>query len=43
MAGAGKAPTGVMRLPEKVLRIGRAEDNDIAVPDLRASRRPGRR
>ena len=38
-AAGDKAPTGVMRLPEKVLRIGRADDNDVVVPDLRASRR----
>jgi ABC-type multidrug transport system ATPase subunit len=33
-----RAPTGVMRLPAKVLRIGRADDNDIVVQDLRVSR-----
>ena len=34
-----KAPTGVMRLPDKVLRIGRAAGNEVVVPDLRVSRR----
>jgi ABC-type multidrug transport system ATPase subunit len=33
-----RAPTGVMRLPAKVLRIGRSDDNDVVVPDLRVSR-----
>ena len=33
-----RAPTGVMRLPAKVLRIGRADDNDVVVSDLRVSR-----
>ncbi len=35
---AVRAPTGVMRLPAKVLRIGRADDNEVVVPDLRVSR-----
>ena len=34
-----KEPTGVMSLPATVLRIGRAEDSDVVVPDLRVSRR----
>ena len=32
-------PSAVMRLPAKVLRIGRAGDNDIVVADLGVSRR----
>jgi ABC-type multidrug transport system ATPase subunit/pSer/pThr/pTyr-binding forkhead associated (FHA) protein len=33
-----RAPTGVVRLPAKVLRIGRADDNGVVVSDLRVSR-----
>jgi ABC-type multidrug transport system ATPase subunit/pSer/pThr/pTyr-binding forkhead associated (FHA) protein len=33
-----RAPTGITRLPAKVLRIGRSDDNDVVVPDLRVSR-----
>ena len=33
-----RAPTGVMRLPAKVLRIGRVDDNNVVVSDLRVSR-----
>ena len=33
-----RAPTGVMRLPAKVLRIGRSDDNDVVVADLQVSR-----
>ncbi len=36
--GAERAPSQVMRLPVKVLRIGRAADNDIVVADLLVSR-----
>jgi ABC-type multidrug transport system ATPase subunit len=36
--GGVRAPTGVMRLPAKVARIGRAVDNDVVVPDLQVSR-----
>ena len=32
------APSGVIRLPAKVLRIGRAPDSDVVVADLRVSR-----
>jgi ABC transport system ATP-binding/permease protein len=38
-AGADKAPTGIVRLPDKVLLIGRADDNEVVVPDLQVSRR----
>ena len=34
-----RAPTGVMRLPDRVVRIGRADDSDVVVSDLRVSRR----
>ena len=37
-AAGMRAPTGIMRLPAKVLRIGRSDDNDVVVPDLRVSR-----
>ena len=33
-----RAPTGVMRLPAKVVRIGRADDNEVMVADLQVSR-----
>ena len=33
-----RAPTGVMRLPARVVRIGRSDDNDVVVSDLRVSR-----
>jgi len=33
-----RRPTAVMRLPAKVLRIGRADDNDVVVSDLSVSR-----
>ncbi len=33
-----RAPTGITRLPAKVLRIGRADDNDVVVADLSVSR-----
>jgi ABC-type multidrug transport system ATPase subunit len=35
---AVRAPTGVMRLPAKVVRIGRADDNEVVVGDLQVSR-----
>jgi len=38
-AGGEKAPTGIVRLPDQVLRIGRAADNEAVVDDLRVSRR----
>ncbi|HMD93371.1 MAG TPA: FHA domain-containing protein [Trebonia sp.] len=37
-AAGMRAPTGITRLPAKVLRIGRSDDNDVVVPDLRVSR-----
>jgi ABC-type multidrug transport system ATPase subunit len=39
-AGSGslRPPSAVMRLPTKVLRIGRATDNDVVVADLGVSR-----
>ncbi|MEP7024858.1 MAG: FHA domain-containing protein, partial [Actinomycetota bacterium] len=37
-SGSGRAPSAIMRLPAKVLRIGRASDNDVVVPDLGVSR-----
>ncbi len=33
-----RPPTSVMRLPARVLRIGRADDNDVVLPDLQVSR-----
>jgi ABC transport system ATP-binding/permease protein len=38
-AAGMRAPTGIMRLPAKVVRIGRSDDNDVVVADLRVSRR----
>jgi ABC-type multidrug transport system ATPase subunit len=42
LRGAGvsvdRRPTAVMRAPVKVLRIGRAPDNELVVPDLSVSR-----
>jgi ABC transport system ATP-binding/permease protein len=35
---AGRAPSSIMRLPARVLRIGRADDNDVLVSDLSVSR-----
>jgi len=37
-SGPSRQPSQVMRLPTKVLRIGRASDNDIVVTDLLVSR-----
>src|ERR1022692_2623716 len=34
-----RAPSAIMQLPVKVLRIGRADDNDVVVSDLSVSRR----
>ena len=35
---SNRQPSAVMRLPSKVLRIGRAADNDVVVSDLSVSR-----
>src|SRR5207244_504837 len=35
---ASKGPSGVMPLPARALRIGRAPDNQVVVPDLGVSR-----
>jgi ABC transport system ATP-binding/permease protein len=35
---SSRQPSAVMRLPSKVLRIGRAADNDVVVSDLNVSR-----
>ena len=35
---SNRQPSAVMRLPSKVLRIGRAADNDVVVSDLNVSR-----
>ena len=35
---ASKGPSGIMPLPARVLRIGRAPDNQVVVPDLGVSR-----
>ena len=37
-SGSLRPPSAVMRLPVKVLRIGRATDNDVVVADLGVSR-----
>jgi ABC-type multidrug transport system ATPase subunit len=37
-AAEERAPTAIMRLPDLGLRIGRAADNDMVVPDLSVSR-----
>jgi ABC transport system ATP-binding/permease protein len=34
-----RAPSAIMQLPAKVLRIGRADDNEVVVSDLSVSRR----
>ena len=34
-----RTPSAVMPLPPEILRIGRAEDNDVVLADLRVSRR----
>ncbi len=36
-SGVDRRPTAVMRLPVRALRIGRAPDNDLVVPDLSVS------
>jgi ABC-type multidrug transport system ATPase subunit len=36
---AERAPSAIMQLPARVLRIGRAADNDVVVSDLSVSRR----
>jgi ABC-type multidrug transport system ATPase subunit len=36
--GDGRRPSAVMSLPTRVLRIGRAADNEVVVPDLSVSR-----
>ncbi|HEX4090953.1 MAG TPA: FHA domain-containing protein [Trebonia sp.] len=38
MAPGDRQPTGIIRIPDRVLRIGRAADNDVEIPDLRVSR-----
>ena len=38
-AAGGRAPSSIMRLPARLLRIGRAEDNEVVVSDLSVSRR----
>jgi len=35
---SGRRPSAVMQLPSRVLRIGRAADNDVVVSDLNVSR-----
>jgi ABC-type multidrug transport system ATPase subunit len=35
---SGRQPSAIMRLPTKVLRIGRGADNDVVVSDLSVSR-----
>src|SRR5580692_6101920 len=35
---SNRQPSAIMRLPSKVLRIGRAADNDVVVSDLNVSR-----
>jgi ABC-type multidrug transport system ATPase subunit len=37
-ASGERMPSAIMQLPAKVLRIGRAEDNDVVVADLSVSR-----
>ena len=37
-ASGARAPSAILPLPDEVLRIGRADDNDIVVPDLSVSR-----
>jgi len=37
-AAGDRTPSAIMRLPDRVLRIGRATDNDVVVPDLSVSR-----
>jgi ABC-type multidrug transport system ATPase subunit len=34
----GRPPSAVLRLPSRILRIGRAADNEVVVPDLGVSR-----
>ena len=38
-ATGGRQPTGITPVLDRVLRIGRADDNDVVVKDLRVSRR----
>ncbi|MFC1409543.1 ATP-binding cassette domain-containing protein [Streptacidiphilus sp. N1-12] len=38
LTGSFRQPTRIRRLPTRVLRIGRASDNDLVVPDLTVSR-----
>src|SRR5512146_787280 len=38
-ATGGRPPTGITPVLDRVLRIGRADDNDVVVKDLRVSRR----
>jgi ABC transport system ATP-binding/permease protein len=37
-AAGQRAPSAIMRLPARVLRIGRADDNEVVVSDLSVSR-----
>ncbi|MGO9159900.1 MAG: FHA domain-containing protein [Streptosporangiaceae bacterium] len=38
LTGVQRAPSAVLRLPTRLLRIGRAADNDVVVADLSVSR-----
>ncbi|KJK58579.1 FHA domain-containing protein [Saccharothrix sp. ST-888] len=38
ITGSTRAPTTVRHLPARIIRIGRATDNDLVVPDLSVSR-----
>ena len=38
LPGVDRSPTSMIKLPTKIMRIGRAVDNDLVLPDLEVSR-----